>query len=150
MEKKMSISKVINVLDDRKAMLSTLWIFVMFNYLYCDLISNMESSVLKGYLEGHVGSIQVNQEFMLGAAVLMEIPIVMILLSRILKFRANRWANIIAGTFMVVVQISSFSFGTPPTLHYLFYSVIEVACAAFIVWFAWRWRNPDSVPGKSI
>jgi hypothetical protein len=135
-----------SALKTRKMILSTLWIFIMFNYLYCDLISNMESSVLKGYLEGHVGSIQVNQEFMLGAALLMEIPIVMILLSRILKYRANRWANIIAGTFMTVVQISSFSFGTPPTLHYIFYSVIEVACAAFIVWFAWRWRNPESTP----
>jgi hypothetical protein len=139
-----------SALKTRKMILSTLWIFIMFNYLYCDLISNMESSVLKGYLDGHVGSIQVNQEFMLGAALLMEIPIVMILLSRILKFRANRWANIIAGTFMVVVQISSFSFGTPPTLHYIFYSVIEVACAAFIAWFAWRWRNPESNPEKSI
>ena len=87
-----------SALKTRKMILSTLWIFIMFNYLYCDLISNMESSVLKGYLEGHVGSIQVNQEFMLGAALLMEIPIVMILLSRILKYRANRWANIIAGT----------------------------------------------------
>jgi hypothetical protein len=100
----------------------------------------MESSVLKGYLEGHVGSIQVNQEFMLGAALLMEIPIAMVLLSRILKYRANRWANIIAGTIMTVVQISSMFFGTGPTIHYIFYSVIEVACAAFIVWFAWTWK----------
>lgn len=137
-------------LKTRKMIFSTLWIFIMFNYLYCDLISNMESSVLKGYLEGHVGSIQVNQEFMLGAALLMEIPIVMILLSRILKFRANRWANIIAGTIMTAVQISSLFFGTEPTLHYIFYSVIEVACAAFIVWFAWRWRNPESNLGISI
>jgi hypothetical protein len=144
MEKKMSISKVINALDDRKAMLSTLWIFVMFNYLYCDLISNMESSVLKGYLEGHVGSIQVNQEFMLGAALLMEVPIAMVLLSRVLKFNVNRWANIIAGAIMTIVQVSSFFFGTGPTLHYIFYSIIEATCTAFIVWFAWKWSNPVS------
>jgi hypothetical protein len=138
-----------SALKTRKMILSTLWIFIMFHYLYCDVISNMESSVLKGYLEGHVGSIQVNQEFMLGAALLMEIPIVMVFLSRILMYRPNRWANIIAGTFMIVVQISSFSFGTPPTLHYIFYSVIEVACAAFIVVFAWKWCNQDSKPEES-
>jgi hypothetical protein len=150
MEKKMSINKVTGAVKDMKAVLSTLWIFVMFNYLYCDLISNMDSAALKGYLEGHVGSIQVNQEFMLGAAVLMEIPIAMVLLSRVLKFGVNRWANIIAGTIMVLVQISSFFFGTGPTLHYIFYSIIEIACTAFIVWFAWNWRNPESNLEKSI
>ena len=82
----------------------------MFNYLYCDVLSNMESAVLNGYLQGHVGNIQVNQAFLLSAALLMEIPIAMVLLSRILKYRANRWANIIAGSIMTVVQISSLFF----------------------------------------
>lgn len=133
-----------------KTRLQTLWIFVMFNYLYCDVISNMESSVLNGYLQGQVGNIQVNQVFMLNAAFLMEIPIAMILLSRVLKYRSNRWANIIAGSIMTIVQLSSFFFGTGPTLHYIFYSIIEATCTAVIVWFAWRWRNPESNPGTLI
>ncbi len=130
-------------MEYKKGKLQALWIFVMFNYLYCDLISNMDSGVLKGLLEGHAGSIQINQEFMLGAAFLMEIPIAMVLMSRILKYRANRWANIIAGTIMTVVQLSSLFFGTELTIHYIFYSVIEVACTAFIAWTAWKWRNPE-------
>lgn len=127
-----------------KSKLQTLWIFVMFNYLYCDILSNMEAEVLKGYLIGAVGNIQITQGFLLSAAVLMEIPIAMVLLSRLLKYQANRWANIIAGVIMTVVQISSLFFGTGPTLHYMFYSIIEIACTAFIAWSAWTWRNPAS------
>jgi hypothetical protein len=146
----MSINKITNVMDDMKARLSTLWIFVMFNYLYCDLISNMDSAAIKGYLDGHVGSIQINQEFMLASAILMEIPIALILLSRVLKYQPNRWANIIAGTIMTLVQISSLFFGLAPTMHYIFYSIIEISCTAFIVWCAWRWRNPENNTVSSI
>ena len=68
----------------------------------------------------------------------------MVLLSRVLKYGANRWANIIAGTIMTLVQISSLFFGTAPTTYYMFFSVIEVVCTAFIVWYAWKWTNPEA------
>jgi hypothetical protein len=142
----MNTNKRITEMEDMKAKLQALWVFVMFNYLYCDVITNMDSGVLKELLAGHVGSIQVNQEFMLGAALLMEIPIAMVLLSRVLQYRANRWANIIAGAIMSAVQLSSLFFGTAPTLHYLFFSTIEVGCTLFIVWYAWSWANPEGNP----
>lgn len=135
-------------MESIKARFQTLWIFVMLNYLYCDLISNMDANVLKDLLAGHAGSIQVNQEFMLGAAFLMEIPIAMVLLSRVLKYRANRWANIIAGAVMTIVQLSSLFFGTGPTLHYVFYSIIEIACTLFIAWNAWQWK-PATEPSTA-
>jgi Family of unknown function (DUF6326) len=142
----MNTNKKSTEMEDVIGKLQALWIFVMFNYLYCDLLSNMDSVVLKELLEGHVGSILVNQEFMLGAAFLMEIPIAMVLLSRVLKYRANRWANIIAGAIMTAVQLSSLFFGTGPTLHYIFYSVIEIACTAFIAWTAWKWTDSEVKP----
>ena len=45
----------------------------------------------------------------------------MILLSRILKYRANRWANIIAGIFLTAVQLVTL-FVKTPTLAYVFFS----------------------------
>ena len=128
-------------MQDRKVILSILWIFVMFNYLYCDVLTNMGSEVLKGYLAGQVGSLQITQGFLLGAAILMEIPTAMLLLSWVLPSRANRIANILAGTLMTVVQAASLFVGTGPTLHYLFYSVIEIACTAFIAGYAWQWKS---------
>ncbi len=62
---------------DVKVILATLWIFVMFNYLYCDVMSLMDPWSLKQYLAGNVGGVQITQGLLLGAAILMEIPIAM-------------------------------------------------------------------------
>ncbi|BCY17602.1 hypothetical protein hrd7_14510 [Leptolinea sp. HRD-7] len=128
----------------KKALFSTLWIFLMFNYLYCDFLSNMESTVLKGLLDGQIAGMAVTPAFMLNAALLMEIPTAMVLLSRVLPFRVNRWANIVAGLIMTLVQVGSLFVGSGPTPHYIFYSVIEASTAAFIVWFAWNWRAAEA------
>ena len=119
-------------MKDKKVMLSTLWVFATLNYLYCDVVTLMDPV--------KHGSIQLTQGFLLGAAILVEIPIAMVLLSRILKYRANRWANIIAGIIMTAVQTLTL-FVAVPTLYYVFFSAIEIACTAFIVWYAWRWSN---------
>ena len=128
---------------NRRVILSTLWIFLIVNYIFCDVFSNMESGVLKELVTGQVGGIRLTQVFLLIAAISMEIPMAMILLSRVLKYRANRWTNIIAGSIMAVYQIATMNAGTPPTLHYIFYSIIEVGCNLFIVWYAWKWHNPE-------
>jgi hypothetical protein len=128
---------------DRKAVLSTLWIFLVANYLYCDVFSHMDPAALKELITGTIGSIPVTQGFLLTAAIMMEIPIAMIVLSRVLKYRANRWANILAGAIMAVIQVGTMGMGTPPTLHYLFYSAMEIACNLFIVWYAWTWRKVE-------
>ena len=129
---------------EMKAILSTLWIFATLNYLYCDVLGFFDAATLKGLLDGHAGSIQITQGFLMGASILMEIPISMVLLSRVLKYGANRWANMITGTIMTVVQISSLFVGTTLANYYLFFSVIEVACTALIVWYAWKWTNPEA------
>ena len=128
---------------DRKVLLSTIWIFAVFNYLYCDVLSLMDSNLLKQYLTGTVNGMTFNQGYLLAAGILVEIYIAMVLLSRVLKYKANRWANIIAGVIMTVVQILTLFVGTP-AMYYVFFSIIEIASTALIVWLAWNWRNPES------
>lgn len=125
---------------DRKAILSTLWIFAVLNYLYCDVLSLMDANLLKQFLTGTVGGMQMTQGFLLGASILMEISISMVLLSRILKYRLNRLFNIIAGIITTVVQIATLLMGKP-TMYYLFFSIMEITCTAFIVWYSWTWRT---------
>jgi hypothetical protein len=125
---------------DRKVLLSTIWIFATFNYLYCDVLSLMDSGLLKQYLTGTVNGLEFNQGFLLGAAILVEIPIAMVLLSRVLRYRANRRANIIAGVVMTLVQVASLFAGTP-SMYYLFCSALEVAATVSIVWLAWKWHE---------
>ena len=129
---------------DMKAIFSTLWIYATLNYLYCDVLGFFDAATLKALMEGHAGSIQITQGFLMGASILMEIPISMVLLSRVLKYGANRWANIIAGTIMTLVQISSLFVGTALANYYLFFSIIEITCTTFIVWYAWKWTNPEA------
>jgi uncharacterized membrane protein len=73
---------------------------------------------------------------------MMEIPFAMIILSRVLKGAANRWANLLAAILMIVIEVGTMGMGTAPSLHYLFYSVIVIACNLFIIWFAWKRYNP--------
>ena len=141
--------KKITAMEDKRVLFSTLWIFVTANYIFCDVLSIMEPGFFKVVLTEVIASDEMSQEFLLGAAILMEIPFAMILLSRVLKYRANRWANIIAGTIMTAVQVGTLFMGTS-TQHYIFYSIIEIACDVFIVWFAWTWRNPEGSPNNNI
>ena len=131
---------------DRKVILSTLWIFAMLNYLYCDILALMDPDLLNQFITGNVGGIHMTQAFLLQAAILMEIPTAMVLLARVLKHGANRWANIIAGTTMTAVQFSTLFIGSSPTLYYTFFSIIEIACTSLIVWYAWKWPNPERSP----
>ena len=121
--------------------LSTLWLFAVLNYLYCDVVSLMDSGLLKQYLAGTVNGMEMSRAFLLGASVLMEIPIAMVLLSRVLGYRPNRWANIVAGAIMTAVQSATLAIGSPAP-YYLFSSAVEIAATAFIVWSAWKWRPP--------
>jgi hypothetical protein len=124
--------------------LSTLWIFAMFNYLYCDIVSLMDPELLGQYLAGNVDGLHITPGFLFGAAVLMEIPISMIVLSRVARPRASRWLNIVAGAVMTIVQSATLLVGTP-AMYYAFFSVIEIACTALIVWYAWHWRTSEGL-----
>ena len=64
----------------------------------------------------------------------------MVLLSRVLNHRANRVANIVAASVMTVVQIATLFVGTPRS-YYIFFSIIEIACTAYIVLTAWKWSE---------
>ena len=127
---------------DMTVKLSTLWLFATLNYLYCDVAGLMDPKVLNQYVAGTVNGMQINQGFLLYAAILIEIPIAMVLLSRFLNYKANRWTNIIAGIVMTVVQIGTLT--VSPASYYIFFSAIEIATTAFIVWTALRWRKPQN------
>ncbi|HSL70114.1 MAG TPA: DUF6326 family protein [Longimicrobiales bacterium] len=124
-----------------KVLLSTLWVFAVFNYLYADVVTLMDSETLKMIMTGQVGSIRMTRGVLFGAAVLIETAIVMILLSRILEYRLNRWANIIAGAIhTAAVALSVVAGEGTPALYYVFFAIIEIACTVFIIWYAWRWK----------
>jgi Family of unknown function (DUF6326) len=120
---------------DRKMILSTLWIFVLFNFLYADLFTILFNPA------GETLTMKMTPVVVLGFAALMEVPIAVILLSRILNYGANRWVNIIAGLWNTVFVAWSILAGITPGLYYTFFATIEIACTVFIVGYAWTWKN---------
>ncbi len=126
-------------LKDRKVVLSTLWIFAMLNYLYADIFTLFFSPAAQNETPA------MSQEAALCFAIMMETAIAMVLLSRFLKYGANRWANIIAGIFHTALVAWSLT-GTVPALSYVFFASIEIVCTLFITWYAWKWRSPEGQP----
>jgi hypothetical protein len=117
---------------DPKVKLSLLWIFVILNMAYADILSLMDpTSIIRGIM---VGAPLPAGGLLLGAIV-MEISIAMVILSWALNYKVNRWVTTIIGVFMIW-QIVIGGHG----LYYLFFTAIEVACILLIIWFAWKWK----------
>jgi hypothetical protein len=129
-------------MEDIRVRLSVLWLVATLNYIYADVFFCVD--VLGSGKRGPGMVLHFSPGAWLVIAILMEIPIAMVLLSRILKPTANRWANIVAGIMeTAAVLLTSFIL---PILHlmgtssyYLFFGAIEVVCTSLIVWYAWRW-----------
>ena len=123
---------------DRKIVLSTVWVFVLMNMIYADIIGTLKP----GYLENLDRlSNELSSETVLAFAILMEFPIAMIVLSRILNRRANRTANFIGAPLAILwVVIPSLitSLGSTP-LSYIFFASVETLAMLFIIWYAWKW-----------
>ena len=124
-----------------KVTLSTLWVFAVLNYLYADVISLFDGTNLKAFLAGEVDSMQITEGFLLGAAVLMETSMVMVVLSRALPYRANRWANIASGALNTLAVAGSLTVGHL-TSYSAFFAAVEIGCTIGIVGYAWRWVEP--------
>jgi hypothetical protein len=130
-----------SILIQRPMLISKIWVFLSLNYILCDLISNMEKSALKGLLEGNIEGIPMTQEFLLFAGLSLEIPFLMVVLSTVLPYRANRIINIGAAILMIIYQIGSFFVGSDATLHYIFFSVMEILGNVAIVILAAKWKR---------
>ena len=125
---------------EMKVKLSKLWIVVMFNMVVADILTFIVPGQLNEFMAGHAGGVQISQGILLAFAVLLEVPIAMIFLSRALTYRSNRWANIIACTLPILFVVG----GGSTDLHYIFFGAIEVLCMLLIVWSAWKWLNPGT------
>ena len=124
---------------ETKAKLSTLWMFYLFNTIFRDIHEFIEPGFIEKAMTGTFNGIQITEQLLLFGGFVAEVPIAMVLLSRLLPYGANRWANIIAAVITLAFEINNGTTDLDDTFH----MVIEIAALSFIVWSAWRWRNPD-------
>ena len=132
------ISSNNNVEIDKRALLSTLWIFVLLNMIFRDIHEFFRLGLLEEMMTGIVNGNQVTEQVMLIGAFMVEIPILMVLLSRILNYRINRWANIIIGAVTIALVIGM----GQKDLDDIFFATVEVIALSAIIWVAVKWREP--------
>ena len=121
-----------------KAKLSTLWIFFLFNIIFRDIHEFVEPGFMDEVLTGTVNGNPVTEHMLLLGGVMIEVPIAMVLLSRILPYGANRWTNM---NVAILNGVLVPAIGTTD-LDDTFHLIMEVAALSTVIWSAWRWRNP--------
>ena len=117
--------------------LSTLWVVVMFNMVFADILTFITPGKLQDLWAGQAG-VHITPGLLLVFAILIEIPIAMIFASRILKPDLNRWVNTVAAVVTTAFVVG----GGSLTLNYVFFATVEIACMALIVWSVWTQRDP--------
>ena len=125
---------------DTKVLLSSLWIVVMINMLKADIFSLNIPGAAEQVAKTAASTGASIPQLMLGGAIMGQLAIAMIVLSRVLKYGINRWANIVAG----IVTIAYIWGGMASYPHYIFIATVETICLLLIVRFAWTWRNTES------
>lgn len=116
---------------DTRTKLQTLWIFATLNYVYGDVLTLFDKTIVSN----------LDQTALLGASILVETLIVMVVLTRVLGYTTNRWVNIIVSAINIVAVVASL-LATTPSAHYAFFAVIDLVTFLVIIWTAWKWSNP--------
>lgn len=130
-------------IENPKAVLSTLWIFLFLNMLLRDVHELVTADFLKEALTGTINGTVVTDGAILAGGVALEILLVMTVLARILPYKVNRMAHIVLGAIAVPLIV----FGTAPgDADDIFFVVIEVLAALAIVFIAVRWKNTLPAP----
>ena len=144
--KKMNSTKKTNEMEDVKInvkiKLSALWVSAMFCYLYADVKAFYMPGFIGEIIAGEVAGFQITQAFLLGSAIIMVIPAVMVFLSLILKAKTNRWVNIISGIVYTGVILMTMLMPGDWAYYYVF-AIVEVVLTSLIVWYALKWPKQD-------
>ncbi len=125
-----------------RIVLSTLWVFVMMNMIYADILGTLKP----GYVESlQELSTTLSPEVILLFSVLMEVPIIMIPISRFVTRKWNRIFNYAFSSLSilwVVVPALMTSLGSTP-ISYVFFAIVECSSMIFIMVYAARWKQEN-------
>ncbi|MEO1713149.1 MAG: DUF6326 family protein [Bacteroidota bacterium] len=117
---------------DVKTKLSTLWIIIMLNMIFADIFS-----IIIALGDPSVMDIPGDpRQIMAIAAVVTNIPISMIFLSRYLSNAWSRRMNLVASLLTIVYVVG----GGSAELHYWIIGGIEVTLLGWIAWSAYTWK----------
>ena len=122
-----------------KLVLSALWIAMLFVFAYVDIFGFFRADVLNAAIEGKLGStgLAVNQAVLTATLVYILLPSLMVVLSLVLRPRANRITNIAVSLLYTATILWSCIGET--WVYYLAGSAVEAVLLLAIARTAWKW-----------
>jgi hypothetical protein len=120
---------------ETKAILSSLWVFILMNIIFRDLHEFVRPGFLAEVMTGSLNGQPLTEGLFLLGGVMIQVPISMIVLARVLPPRANRWANVLAILYTVVTIVMF----APGDLDDTFHAAIELLAVVAIGYLVWRW-----------
>jgi hypothetical protein len=127
------IQKNFSAQIDPRVKLSLLWIFVVLNMAYADILSLMDpTSAIRTVIAGA----PMPAGGLFAGALIMGSAVAMVVLSWSLPYKVNRWVTLVIGLLNILFVVRG-----GHGLYYLFFAGIEVLCMALIIWFAWKWKS---------
>jgi hypothetical protein len=130
-----------------KIRFAVLWLFVAVTMSASTMLYFIVPGVIDEIRAGEIVGMQATPELLLVMAIMyFWVPLVMAVLSLILKDKANRWANIILGIFYagfilfeLIMNITTVAY---PYVILMDTSVI--VATALIAWYAWKWPKQQA------
>ena len=135
-----------NLLNVR-IVLAALWIAEVLSSLNGDTYRLSDSAVLRSLLENS-GSIKLTPVVLLVMSTVFVFPILMSVLTLILKYSVSRWANRIMGILYAVIILAFWVLGfiLQSATYEFVWSTAQLVFVLMVVWYAWKWTIPENQP----
>lgn len=124
-------------MDEVRIILSGGWIAIMLTYLLGDVLRIFAGDFTPGEIDG----VKATQAVWMGAALVMLVPIVMLVLSLIAPYPAIKWTNAVVAALLVIFNLAGLPY---PGLYDNFLIVFSFVFNGLIIWYAWTWTGVGS------
>jgi hypothetical protein len=133
---------------DVRIILAVLWVAGMLSSLNGDTYRLSDPVALKALL-ANTGPVVASSELFLVMSILFVGYVLMIVLTLTLKSSVSRWANRVIGIFYALIIIAFWVLPLVlPSAGYMVgyamvWSTAQLVFALLVVWYAWKWPNPE-------
>jgi hypothetical protein len=117
---------------DTRVILAGLWVAIMLTYLLGDVLRIMAGDAVPGEMAGKPAS----GAMWLGAALIMLVPIVMLVLSLTLPFPLIGWVSLVVTVVVVLFNVLGLPY---KGMYDNVLILVSFVFNALIAWYAWGW-----------
>ncbi len=116
---------------DRRGVLSSLWVFFLFNMLFRDIHEFARPGAIEEFM-----AMDVAEGVLLVAGIVLTLFISMVVANRILPVAQARWANVVVAVIAIAAMVAN----PPGDLDDMWFSGVELLALLAIIRLAWTWH----------